>query len=199
MPPAAGAGRCLRGAIEPGVLRELYRLDCGLVCGDAVPAGAGADVRGARTKRPSSSSAELVEDVDRKGTRLNGFFPAAVRSRADYRGASYVLVDFPRTVRRQAGSRAEEDAAGASRAYLVDYAAEDVINWSLDEQGNFEWVVIRTEAAQEGPRGRRGVADGDAVVVLRQAERSGFTSARRTADCGARWSWWMKGRTGWRS
>ena len=34
---------------------------------------------------------------------------------------------------------------GASRAYLVDYAAEDVINWSLDEQGNFEWVVIRTK------------------------------------------------------
>ena len=51
---------------------------------------------------------------------------------------------------KQAGTRAEEDATGASRAYLVDYAADDLINWSLDEQGNFEWVVIRTADAQEG-------------------------------------------------
>ena len=64
--------------------------------------------------------------------------------RALIAGASYVLVDFPRI--GKAGNRAEEDAQGASRAYLVDYAAEDVINWSLDEQGNFDWVVIRTEA-----------------------------------------------------
>jgi hypothetical protein len=27
----------------------------------------------------------------------------------------------------------------------VDYAAENLINWSLDEQGNYEWVVLRTE------------------------------------------------------
>jgi len=26
----------------------------------------------------------------------------------------------------------------------VEYAAEDLINWSLDEQGNYEWVVLRT-------------------------------------------------------
>ena len=44
-----------------------------------------------------------------------------------------------------AGSRGEEDALGASRAYLVDYAADDIINWSVDEHGNYEWVVIRTK------------------------------------------------------
>ena len=27
----------------------------------------------------------------------------------------------------------------------MEYAADDVINWSLDEHGNFEWVVIRTK------------------------------------------------------
>jgi hypothetical protein len=47
------------------------------------------------------------------------------------------------------GSRAEEDALGASRAYLVEYAAEDLINWSLDEQGNYEWVVLRTELTKQ--------------------------------------------------
>ena len=31
----------------------------------------------------------------------------------------------------------------------MDYSAEDVINWSLDEQGNYEWVVIRTKALKK--------------------------------------------------
>ena len=63
-------------------------------------------------------------------------------------GASYVLVDFPR-IGQKPGNRAEEDALGASRAYLVDYAAEDLINWNLDEQGNYEWVVLRTELIKQ--------------------------------------------------
>jgi len=59
-----------------------------------------------------------------------------------------VLVDFPRT-EKKAGTRAEEDATGASRAYLVAYSAEDVINWNLDLQGNFDWVVIRTKTIRK--------------------------------------------------
>ena len=54
-----------------------------------------------------------------------------------------MVVDFPRT-RCPALTRAEEDASGRSRAYLVAYNADEVINWSYDEQGELEWVVIRT-------------------------------------------------------
>jgi hypothetical protein len=87
--------------------------------------------------------AALIEDADRKGTGLNDFFRRQfIESLIS--GASYVLVDFPR-VGLKPGSRGEEDALGASRAYLVDYAADDVINWSLDEHGNYDWVVIRTK------------------------------------------------------
>jgi hypothetical protein len=89
---------------------------------------------------------ELVDDVDRKGTRLADFCRRQLIETM-VAGASYVLVDFPRTS-EPAGSRAEEDAAGASRAYLVDYSAEEVINWSLDDQGNYEWVVIRTKVVK---------------------------------------------------
>jgi len=85
----------------------------------------------------------LVEDVDRKGTALADFFRGQFIESL-ITGASYALVDFPRGGQR-ARSRGEEDAVGASRAYLVDYAAENLINWSLDEQGNYEWVVLRTE------------------------------------------------------
>jgi hypothetical protein len=89
----------------------------------------------------------LVDEVDLKGTGLNDFFRAQfVESLIT--GSSYVLVDFPRT-ETKAGTRAEEDAMGASRAYLVGYAAEDVINWNLDEQGNFDWVVIRTKCVKK--------------------------------------------------
>ncbi len=90
---------------------------------------------------------ELVEDVDRTGTALADFFRKQfVESMVT--GKSYVLVDFPRT-ETPAGNRGEEDALGASRAYLVAYSAEDLINWSTDEQGNFEWVVLRTESLRK--------------------------------------------------
>src|SRR5689334_7795688 len=87
--------------------------------------------------------AALVEDTDRRGTSLADFFRRQF-TESLVTGTSYVLVDFPRSTTRP-GTRAEEDASGASRAYLVEYSADDVINWSLDEHGNFDWVVIRTK------------------------------------------------------
>jgi hypothetical protein len=85
----------------------------------------------------------LMDEVDLKGTGLNDFFRAQFVEGL-ITGSSYILVDFPRTDKK-AETRAEEDALGASRAYLVSYSAEDIINWNLDELGNFDWVVIRTK------------------------------------------------------
>jgi hypothetical protein len=85
---------------------------------------------------------EFAEDCDRKQTAVSDFFRRQFVEML-VSGAAYILVDFPR-VGRQAANRAEEDAMGASRAYLVDYRPEDLINWDVDEDGNFEWVVLRT-------------------------------------------------------
>jgi len=90
---------------------------------------------------------EFVEDVDRKGTALADFLRKQLVE-AMVTGQSFVLVDFPR-MGDAPGNLAEEDASGASRAYLVDYRAEDLINWSLDDCGNFEWVVLRTEVTRQ--------------------------------------------------
>jgi hypothetical protein len=65
-------------------------------------------------------------------------------------------VDFPRAERKPA-TLAEEDIEGTSRAYLSQCPAEQLINWAMDERGDFEWVVIRTKfdrkpTLDSGPR-----------------------------------------------
>ena len=67
-------------------------------------------------------------------------------------------------------TRAEEDASGRSRAYLVDYGPDEVINWSYDETGGLEWVVIRTSCLQQIEGDGREVGAGDAVGLLRPRE-----------------------------
>lgn len=86
---------------------------------------------------------EFTDNCDLRGTSLADFLRRRFVDALVY-GKSYVLVDFP-TVVVVADSRAAEDAQGASRAYLVGYSPEDLINWSYDDKGAFEWVVLRTQ------------------------------------------------------
>jgi hypothetical protein len=90
---------------------------------------------------------EFVENCDLKGTTLAEFFRARLRDSMVY-GVAHMVVDFPR-VKQKARTRAEEERMGAGRAYLVECWPEQVINWSLDERGNYEWVVVRTERTRQ--------------------------------------------------
>jgi len=89
----------------------------------------------------------LTEDCDLRGTTLTEFFRRQFVQTLVC-GASYTVVDFPRTT-GPALTRAEEDASGRSRAYLVDYSPEEVINWNYDASGGLEWVVIRTSCLRQ--------------------------------------------------
>ena len=93
----------------------------------------------------------LTDDCDLKGTNLSEFFRRRFVEMLVC-GVSYIGVDFPR-LNRLAQSRAEEDASGQSRAFLVDYGADEVINWSYDENGGLEWAVIRTSVLQQSKAG----------------------------------------------
>lgn len=84
---------------------------------------------------------EFTEDCDLKGTQFAELFRKQFVEMLIC-GRSHIVVDFPRA--HPVESRAHEDAAGTSRAYLVAYSADDLINWSRDPQGNYEWVVLRT-------------------------------------------------------
>ena len=123
----------------------------------------------------------LVEDADQKGTHLVDFFRRQFIEGL-IAGASYTLVDFPRVPVRF-GTRGEEDAWGASRAYLVDYAADDLINWNLDDRGSFEWVVLRTRSLKKDR-----VEDADWRIETRWVyyDRQTFSVYTSTGDGGSR-------------
>jgi len=101
------------------------------------------------TNEPAKSFySAFAGNCDQRGTGLSDFLRRRFID-ALVTGSSYVLVDFPRC-NETATSRAEEEAKGISRAYLVGCQAEDLINWSFDDKGNYEWVVLRTEVDQPG-------------------------------------------------
>jgi hypothetical protein len=102
----------------------------------------------------------LAEDCDLKGTSLCEFFRQQF-IRALVWGKSYIAIDFPK-IQEAPKTRAEEDALGRSRAYLVDYSPEEVINWSRDGEGHLEWAVIRTESLRQAT-----VTDGEWKKVTR--------------------------------
>jgi hypothetical protein len=89
----------------------------------------------------------FADDCDLKGTNLAEFFRRQFVE-ALICGTSYVLIDFPR-LNEVVSNRAEEDERGASRAYLVGYAADELINWSYDEYGHYQWVVLRTQSLRK--------------------------------------------------
>ena len=89
---------------------------------------------------------KFVDDCDRKGTSLTDFLRGRFVD-ALVGGTSYILVDFPK-VDLPAETRGAEDQSGRSRAYLVGYGADDLINWRHDAEGNFDWVVLRTTTTE---------------------------------------------------
>ncbi len=74
-------------------------------------------------------------------------------------GESYVRIDFP-GINGDAASRAEEDATGASRAYLAPCSPLELVNWSRDDSGEFEWAVVRsTREFQPRPESTQSVRE----------------------------------------
>ena len=89
----------------------------------------------------------FVQNCDLRGTTLTQFFRQRL-TQALVCGRSYIAVDFPR-IAVDVNSRAEEDALGRSKAYLVEYSPDEIINWSYDSTGTLEWVVIRTSSLRQ--------------------------------------------------
>jgi hypothetical protein len=120
---------------------------------------------------------QFANDVDLRGTSLSTFFRSCFIE-ALVAGSSHILIDFPSAIER-AQTRAEEDLAGLSRAFLVRYEAEELINWSRNERGEYDWVVLRHKV-------RRQPSVQDATMVeetyWRYYDRTSFQSYRQVAS-----------------
>ena len=89
----------------------------------------------------------FLTDSDRRGNSLVSNVQKAFIDALVFR-EGYVLIDFPR-MGQPVKTLAEEDAAGKSRAYLVRYSPQQLINWRLDSHGDFEWVVLKTQSTYQ--------------------------------------------------
>lgn len=123
------------------------------------------------------------EDCDLRGTSVTDFFRRQILD-ALVCGVSYTLVDFPLAARRPE-TLADEDREGVSRAYLSHCPPEQLINWAMDERGDFEWVVIRTkfdrkptlDASPRSAQTRWLYYDRKRFQVFRAVEEDGKPSA----------------------
>ncbi len=89
----------------------------------------------------------FITDCDMKGSTLSEFFRRQL-TQVMVCGRSFIVVDFPRG-EGVATTRAEEDASGRSRAFLTEYSPEEAINWSHDQSGLLEWIVLRTSTLRQ--------------------------------------------------
>jgi hypothetical protein len=119
----------------------------------------------------------FADDTDLQGTSLSSFIRDCFVD-ALVVGCSHILIDFP-VVSERPQSRAEEDLAGVSRAFLVRYQAEELINWSRSERGDYDWVVLRSKAKRQ-----LRMEDTDSVeeIVWRYYDRTSYRIYKQTTS-----------------
>jgi len=129
----------------------------------------------------------FIGDCDLRGTHFAEFFRSRFIETLVF-GRSHILIDFPKAP-AAAETRGEEDATGLSRAYLLHYTPEEFINWSYDEHGNYEWVVLRS-----GGLRKRNPEDANWTFETRWAyydkETFRIYGESRPASSMSTWSWW---------
>ncbi len=103
---------------------------------------------------------ELLDDCDLRGTNLSEFYRRQVVE-AMVHGTSYTLLDFPR-IQEPLLTRADEEASGGRRGYLQHISAMDVTDWSHDERGVLEWIVIKNSRVR-----RLKATDAETMVETR--------------------------------
>ncbi len=117
---------------------------------------------------------EFADDTDLRGTGLSGFLRSCFVD-ALIAGRSHILIDFP-TSPEKPTTRAEEDLAGVSRAFLVRYEAEELINWDRNERGEYEWVVLRHKIERQSSVEDSGIVE---ETYWRYYDRTSFRSYRQ--------------------
>lgn len=84
--------------------------------------------------------AAFAHDADKRGTSLVKVL-RELFTNALIKGKGLLALDFPRRGEAPV-NLAEEARAGASRAYVFEVPAEQLVDWEYDEHGGFDWVIL---------------------------------------------------------
>ena len=136
-----------------------------------------------KTESTQRFYSRFLDDCDRRGTSLLELVRKTFIQALIYR-ESYILVDFPK-VEQPVTSRAAEDALGKSRAYLASYSPRELVNWKVDDTGEYDWIVLKTARTyQEEFAGHDVVTERRWAVYDREQFRI-YVHRSREADGGA--------------
>lgn len=87
---------------------------------------------------------QFMNNCDLVGTPFTDFYCSAFEL-ALVQGGAHVLIDLPRRdPNEEVVSLALERERGYLDPHLVLYSPQSLINWSKDEYGNYQWVVVKS-------------------------------------------------------
>lgn len=128
----------------------------------------------------------FAKDADMGGTSFAQMMRAAMRT-ALLKQKAVIAIDFPAPDANAEDAqalaplnRAEEDAAGLSRGYLIDVPVEQLIDWKVDRFGNFLWARLY-----------RIFDDVDSPYVMRDATKIHEFKVWRMEGGRAVWETWQ--------
>lgn len=103
---------------------------------------------------------ELIEDTDNAGRGMS-LFVRDTLAMAMVMGEIGILVDMPETVEPVA-SKADAIEKGL-RAYAVTVLPQSIVDWSIGDDGKYEWLIIETAGLVNDPTDE----DGTKTVIYR--------------------------------
>lgn len=125
--------------------------------------------------------AEFLADADLCGCSFVEYLRQAFLSALIHR-CHWTLVDFPR-IEAPAATRAEEDAAGKSRAYVVGYTALDVLDCEYEPAGELLWAKVKRQRIyRQNPFDGEQMAE-DCWTIY---DREGYAEYRATHKAAAK-------------
>lgn len=86
------------------------------------------------------------EDVDLLGTNIDAFIRQALAGGLNY-GRMHAITDRPSAA--GPALSLEDETARGERGYACLFSPLDLVDWKLDERGQFDWLVRREDAPDE--------------------------------------------------
>ncbi len=90
---------------------------------------------------------KFLQNCDRSGTTFVDLWRQVFLNVVQFKDC-YICIDLPRSDSSYV-SLNQQKAAGALDPYVMIYDPRNVINWQVDDYGNFEWMIIRVEQSRQ--------------------------------------------------